>query len=114
MAENTEPGSVMELGGEAAPDVQDTDDGGAIVTMSQQREVAEDEEFYRNIADDLDTNDLQSFCTELLQKIEYDKKSRERRDKQYEEGLRRTGLGEDAPGGASFQGASRVVHPMLT
>ena len=25
----------------------------------------------------------------------------------------RTGMGEDAPGGASFAGASRVVHPML-
>lgn len=114
MAENNEPGSIEELGGEPAPDVQDTDDGGAIVTMSQQREVEEDTDFYRNIADDLDQNDLQAFCTELLEKIEYDKKSRERRDKQYEEGLRRTGLGEDAPGGATFQGASRVVHPMLT
>jgi hypothetical protein len=114
MAENIEPGSIEELGGTAAPDVQDTDDGGAIVTMSQQREVAEEQDFYANIADDIDQNELQSICLELLQKIEYDKKSRERRDKQYEEGLRRTGLGEDAPGGASFQGASRVVHPMLT
>lgn len=114
MAENTEPGSIMELGETAAPDVQDTDDGGAIVTMSQEREVAEEQDFYRNIADDLDQHELSGICTELLQKIDYDKKSRERRDKQYEEGLRRTGLGEDAPGGASFQGASKVVHPMLT
>lgn len=114
MAENPEPGSIEELGAEPAPDVQDTDDGGAIVTMSQQREVEDERNFYRNIADDIDQNELQSLCRELLQKVEYDKKSRERRDKQYEEGLRRTGLGEDAPGGASFQGASRVVHPMLT
>lgn len=114
MTENSEPGSVMELGETPAPDVQDTDDGGAIVTMSQEREVAEEEDFYSNIADDIDQGELQGLCTELLQKIEYDKKSRERRDKQYEEGLRRTGLGDDAPGGASFQGASRVVHPMLT
>lgn len=114
MAENVEPGSIEELGGTSAPDVQDTDDGGAIVTMSQEREVAEEEDFYRNIADELDSNELNGICNELLQKIDYDKKSRERRDKQYEEGLRRTGLGEDAPGGASFQGASKVVHPMLT
>jgi hypothetical protein len=114
MAENTEPGSIEELGAAPAPDVEDTDDGGAIVTMSQQRELAEELDFYRNIADDIDQNDLSAICNELLQKIDYDKKSRERRDKQYEEGLRRTGLGEDAPGGANFQGASKVVHPMLT
>ena len=36
-----------------------------------------------------------------------------KRDKQYEEGLRRTGLGDDAPGGAQFNGANKVVHPML-
>jgi hypothetical protein len=114
MAEETEAGSIMELAGDPVPaDTEDTDDGGAIVTMAQDREV-EEEEFYRNIADELDPTELDALCTELLEKIEYDKKSREKRDKQYEEGLRRTGLGEDAPGGASFSGASRVVHPMLT
>lgn len=92
----------------------DTDDGGAIVALSQDREITEEQDFYRNLADELDERDLSALCTELLQKIEYDKESRKKRDKQYEEGLRRTGLGDDAPGGASFQGASRVVHPMLT
>lgn len=101
---------------DAAPEEPpvDTDDGGAIVTMSQKREVSDEEEFYRNIADELDQDDLAALCQELLQKIEYDKESRKKRDKQYEEGLRRTGLGDDAPGGAGFQGASKVVHPMLT
>jgi hypothetical protein len=114
MAENTEPGSVMELGETPASDIQDTDDGGAIVTMAQNRDVAKEQDFYRNIADEIDQHELDALCTELLQKIEYDKESRAKRDKQYEEGLKRTGLGDDAPGGASFQGASRVVHPMLT
>lgn len=112
--ENIEAGSVMELAESAAPDVQDTDDGGAIVAMEQAREVISEAEFYRNVADELNQDDLDALCIELLEKIEFDKESRKKRDKQYEEGLRRTGLGEDAPGGASFQGASRVVHPMLT
>jgi len=92
----------------------DLDDGGAIVTLAQDREVEREGEWYRNIADDLDQDELDQLCSELVQKIEYDKESRKKRDKQYEEGLRRTGLGEDAPGGAAFSGASRVVHPMLT
>ena len=50
---------------------------------------------------------------ELVEVIEIDMQSREKRDKQYEEGIRRTGLGDDAPGGAQFSGASKVVHPVM-
>lgn len=114
MAEEMQGADLSSALGSTAPDVQDTDDGGAIVAMSQDREVTDEEDFYSNIADELDQNDLDALCTELLEKIDYDKQSREKRDKQYEEGLRRTGLGDDAPGGANFQGASKVVHPMLT
>ncbi len=45
--------------------------------------------------------------------IEDDREARSERDKQYEEGLRRTGLGNDAPGGATFSGASKVGHPVM-
>jgi len=48
-----------------------------------------------------------------LELIDKDKVDREKRDKQYEEGLRRTGLGNDSPGGANFNGASKVVHPVM-
>ncbi len=108
------PDALMTAAAPEDTEAVDTDDGGAIVNMAQGREVEDEEEFYRNIADDIDQDELSALCMELLQKIEYDKESRKKRDKQYEEGLRRTGLGEDAPGGAAFQGASKVVHPMLT
>ena len=52
-------------------------------------------------------------ASEYLDLIDVDQQSREQRDKQYEEGLRRTGLGKDAPGGATFDGASKVVHPIM-
>ena len=45
--------------------------------------------------------------------LEKDKDARSERDKKYEEGIRRTGMGDDAPGGATFSGASKVVHPVL-
>ena len=66
-----------------------------------------------NLAETLDVFTLNTAATDLLELIERDKESREKRDKQYEEGLRRTGLGNDAPGGADFEGASDVVHPVL-
>src|SRR5512141_321236 len=106
MAEETEAGSVEELAGESAPDVQDTDDGGAIVKLGQDSQVAEEEEFYSNIADALDQDELDSLCTELRQESEDDTGPRRQRDAQDEEVLRRTGLGDDAPGGAGFQGES--------
>jgi hypothetical protein len=95
-------------------DVEDTEDGGAIVSLVANRK---DEKakaaHFANIVDEVDQTDLDDYVSELLDKIGKDKDAREKRDKQYEEGLRRTGLGDDAPGGAQFSGSTKVVHPML-
>lgn len=71
-------------------------------------------EFAENLAAKLSQDLLLSLGSEYAEYARIDKKSRAKRDEQYEEGLRRTGLGKDAPGGAAFEGASRVVHPVLT
>jgi len=93
--------------------VEDTDDGGALVTIDDSVPPGQTE-FYANLAENLPSYNLTNLGSTLCDLIEKDKEARKRRDEQYEEGLRRTGLGDDAPGGASFQGASKVVHPMLT
>lgn len=93
--------------------VIDTDDGGAIVQLDADEPKASDDEFYANLADTLPDDVLNKIAVELLELVERDKEARKRRDQQYEEGLRRTGLGDEAPGGAAFQGATKVVHPML-
>jgi hypothetical protein len=94
-------------------EVEETEDGGAIMTVESAEEPI-DPEFYDNLAEALDSVELQSIALGLIEDVKRDQSDREERDKQYEEGIRRTGLGNDAPGGAQFQGASRVVHPMLT
>lgn len=71
------------------------------------------QQFGDNLAETLSKEVLEDITRDLLDNIEQDIKAREKRDKQYEEGIRRTGLGDDAPGGASFTGASKVVHPVL-
>ena len=43
------------------------------------------------------------WASELVELVEKDTQARKKRDQQYEEGLRRTGLGDDAPGGAEFE-----------
>ena len=96
------------------PDVEEMPDGSAIVRMEDDSKGPDGEpDFYENLADVLDSYDLSKLAHKYVELIEKDKEAREERDKQYEEGLRRTGLGHDAPGGAQFTGASKVVHPLM-
>lgn len=95
--------------------VEDTDDGGAIVTIDDDDETPDgDSDFYANLAETMPEPEMAALSSRLLDLISKDKDARKKRDDQYEEGIRRTGLGDDAPGGADFQGASKVVHPLLT
>ena len=94
-------------------DVEDTEDGGAVIRMKNEQDVADKKAHFANIVDEVDRSMLSDAVVDLLDKIERDKEARSKRDKLYEEGLRRTGLGDDAPGGAQFSGANKVVHPML-
>jgi hypothetical protein len=99
---------------EPSQEVVDTDDGGAIVQMEGDVSPDQAYEFYDNIVDMIPDDELTRLGSQLEESIERDKKSRERRDKEYAEAIKRTGLGKEAPGGAEFTGASRAVHPMLT
>lgn len=108
------PGANVELDEEDELEVEDTEDGGAIVRERDNANAADRQrEHFANIVDDVDQRALDDAVAELLDKISRDKDAREKRDKLYEEGLRRTGLGDDAPGGAQFTGANKVVHPLL-
>ena len=108
-----EDGESVELD-ESDADVEDTDDGGAVIRLENKEDQARKQAHFANIVDEVDQSMLKEAVNDLLDKIERDKEAREKRDKQYEEGLRRTGLGDDAPGGAQFSGSTKVVHPMLT
>ena len=101
-----EPGDVEE-------EVIELDDGSVVVNFVPKASPKEAPEFYSNLAEVFDEDELEGLAIEYLDLIDVDKEAREQRDKQYEEGLRRTGLGKDAPGGATFDGASKVVHPVM-
>jgi len=101
-----EPGDVEE-------EVIELEDGSVVINYQEKQSPRKNPEFYENLAESLDEGTLQALATEYLDLIDVDKESRSQRDKQYEEGLRRTGLGKDAPGGATFDGASKVVHPVM-
>lgn len=95
--------------------IEELPDGSAIVAEPGQ-EGDDDplQEHFVNLAEHVDDSVLRQHASKLLELIDHDKKSREQHDKLYAEGLKRTGLGGKAPGGASFAGASEVAHPVLT
>lgn len=105
--------SLMEILNQDESDVEELPDGSAIVRLENLKGPDETPDFYENLADKLKEWDLDNIALKYLDLIEKDKEAREDRDKQYEDGLRRTGLGNDAPGGAQFMGASKVVHPVM-
>jgi hypothetical protein len=104
-----------DITGSADEGVEELPDGSAVIRFGDLKGPDENPDFYENLADSgtVDEHDLDNIAIKFLDLIEKDKQAREDRDKQYEDGLRRTGLGHDAPGGAQFMGASKVVHPVM-
>lgn len=98
---------------EVEQEVIELEDGSVVVNFTETKKPSEDPEFYANLAEILPESEMDMLAFEYLDLIEIDREARSQRDKQYEEGIRRTGMGNDAPGGATFNGASKVVHPIM-
>jgi len=112
LKDTPEGGLEVELPPEDA-NVEEMPDGSAVVTMEEFNGPSENEDFYGNMAENYDFFELDKIALRYIDLVGKDKEARKERDKQYEEGLKRTGLGNDAPGGAQFMGASKVVHPIM-
>ena len=112
LKDTPEGGLEVEMPPEDA-NVEEMPDGSAVVTMEEFNGPSENEDFYGNMAENYDFFELDKIAMRYIDLVGKDKEARKERDKQYEEGLKRTGLGNDAPGGAQFQGASKVVHPIM-
>ena len=90
------------------PEVEELEDGSAVVRMTENDGPEEDPQFYENLAAKIDPNTLDDLALKYLQLFEKDMEARKERDKQYEEGLKRSGLGNEAPGGEPSR-----AHPRL-
>ena len=91
-------------------ELEELPDGSVIVHDPDFKGPTDDKKFYANLAEEFDVKGL---ALEYINLIEKDKEARKMRDKQYEDGIKRTGMGNDSPGGATFFGASKVVHPVM-
>jgi hypothetical protein len=98
---------------EGQEEIEELEDGSALVHLSTLKGPDENPDFYANLAESMPEYELMNLGNKFLTLLEKDKEARKKRDEQYEEGIRRSGLGNDAPGGAQFQGASKTVHPVM-
>ena len=108
-----ESGATLQAKTPPGSEITIEDDGTATFDFGEEDETPDGGDHWANLAENTEESRLTQIATDLLDAIEVDKQARKERDNQYSEGLRRTGLGNDAPGGAPFNGASRAVHPML-
>jgi len=99
--------------GDIPDELQENPDGSVTIPGAPDPGQQGPQEFLQNLAEVLDEKDLNRIATDLKEKLDRDAEARKKRDKQYAEGLERSGLSGDAPGGASFEGASKAVHPVL-
>lgn len=115
MADDEDKGGMIAQVEPDQPDdgVEMQPDGSAIAKIGDDDAAEETASFYDNIISKFDEQTLDNLATRLVEAIKRDKKGRKERDKQYAEATKRTGLGKEAPGGATFDGASKAVHPML-
>lgn len=95
----------------SAEDLLELEDGGVFVPDPGGLAA---EDWFENLAEVLDEQELSEIGLDLSQKVEQDKTDLEDRREMYARGLERTGVGVEAPGGADFPGAHRVTHPALT
>ena len=104
--------NIIEMADEMEPDIEIIldEDGGAVVEINPE----DDEiEFYSNLAEVLDDNELSRISSDLLALFEADRSSRGDWEEMYSSGLELLGLKiEDRT--RPFRGAAGTVHPMLT
>jgi len=110
---NQAPETSIEIDQEGLPEIEIVleDDGGATV------EIGEDEdnevEFYANLAEVIDQDDLSRMSIDLLALFDADKASRSDWEQVYAKGLELLGLKVEERT-KPFRGAAGAVHPMLT
>ena len=99
----------------AKGDVVELEDGSAEVTIEDDGPSIDEAEFHENLADLLPPEVIGALGREYVDLVDEDLEARKKRDEQYADGIERSGLTGTSgqKGGADFDGASKVAHPML-
>ena len=81
---------------------------------SQPANDADDISHYDNLVDKIDDGELNRLAMDIINWTQYDERSRDGWSKREKRGIQALGVSDsEAVIGADFEGASRVVHPLL-
>jgi len=78
-----------------------------------EEQVAVNDDFNANLAENLEPTDLSKLSSELIDSIKNDLESRSEWEKTYTDGLQYLGMKFDESRSQPFQGSSGVIHPLL-
>lgn len=78
-----------------------------------QRAKGQPHDHYANLAEVLEESELQKIAADVTQWVSWDEDSRRDWTERESRGVRALGISDKTDGGATFAGASRVVHPLL-
>lgn len=97
-----------------APQTEEISDDGLTTTIVLEGEgKASSKEHFENLAETLPEATLDALAEKYLDLIDQDMQDRKKRDDMQAAGLEKSGISGPAPGGAGFEGASKVTHPVL-
>lgn len=101
--------------GDKPPEEIVSDDGETttLILEDEGSRPVDNDEWFHNLAETLPQETLDDMAEKYLDLIDDDMEARKDRDKLQADGIKKSGIGEPAPGGADFEGASRVTHPVL-
>ena len=89
------------------------EEGNVIVAFGTMETTPLSDEFYRNLADEMDERELDSLSSEIMSMYKEDRESRGDWERTYTEGLSLLGM-QTEDRSQPFQGASGVYHPLLS
>ena len=96
---------------EIEPDVDE--DGNTIISFGEELPESTSDDFYGNLAEEMDQRDLSSLASDILAMYSEDRESRSDWERTYSEGLGLLGM-DTTDRSVPFQGASGVHHPLLS
>jgi hypothetical protein len=89
------------------------EEGNTVVSFGEEVPEISSDDFYGNLAEDIDQRDLSRLATDILDMYQVDRQSRSEWERTYSEGLGLLGMDTDDRS-EPFQGASGVYHPLLS
>lgn len=99
--------------GDALPEEIVSEDGLTTTIVLEGEGKPSSEDWFSNLAEIFPEQELDTLAERFLTHIDQDEMDREARDKMQASGIEKSGISGPAPGGAGFEGASKVTHPIL-